>query len=207
MQVARDRRMSYANVRRKPPEFHVGDKVMLKVSPWKGAICFGKQGKLNPRYIRPFKIVFEVGPLAYRLELPQELSGVHITFHVLNLKKCLSDESLVIPLEEIQVNDKLHFMEEPVEIMDREIKQLKRSRISIIKLLTAIADVDYGVALRRYKEQQVQHVADRVLLEGRWMKLFKILGVACYKGNLNYGEVCFIQGDDYISTSGEALAL
>ncbi|GJZ38336.1 putative reverse transcriptase domain-containing protein [Tanacetum coccineum] len=101
------------------------DKVMLKVSPWKGAIRFGKRGKLNPRYIGPFKIIAKVGTIAYRLGLPKQLSRVHSTFHVLNLKKCMSDEPLVIPLDEIQVDDKLHFIEEHVEIMDREVKHLK----------------------------------------------------------------------------------
>ncbi|GJT68100.1 putative reverse transcriptase domain-containing protein [Tanacetum coccineum] len=105
LQAARDRQRSYANVRRKPLEFQVGDRVMLKVSP-----------------------------LAYKLELPEELSSIHNTFHVSNLKKCLSDESLIIPIKELQLDDKLNFVEEPVEVMDREIKQLKRSRIPIIKV-------------------------------------------------------------------------
>ncbi|GJW34014.1 hypothetical protein Tco_0054046, partial [Tanacetum coccineum] len=117
---------------RKLLEFQVGDKVMLKVSPWKGVICFGKRGKLNPRYIRPFKVLANVGIIAYRLELPQQLSRVHSTFHVSKLKKCLSDESLVIPLDEIYIDDKLYFVEEPVEIMDYEVKRLKQSRIPII---------------------------------------------------------------------------
>ncbi|GKE49916.1 putative reverse transcriptase domain-containing protein, partial [Tanacetum coccineum] len=107
IQAARDRQKSYADRRRKPLEFEVGDKVMLKVSPWKGVIRFGKWGKLNPRYIGPFKILDRVGTLAYRLELPEQLSRVHSTFHVSNLKKCF-------------VDDKLHFIEEPVEIIDRE---------------------------------------------------------------------------------------
>ncbi|GJZ41082.1 putative reverse transcriptase domain-containing protein [Tanacetum coccineum] len=134
IQAARDRQKSYANIRRKPMVFQVGDRVMLKVSPWKGVVRFGKRGKLNPRYVGPFKVIERVRTVAYKLELPQQLSRVHNTFHVSNLKKCLSDESLVIPLEELRVDDKLHFVEEPVEVMDREIKQLKRSRIPIIKV-------------------------------------------------------------------------
>ncbi|GJS62592.1 putative reverse transcriptase domain-containing protein [Tanacetum coccineum] len=125
MQAARDRQKSYADKRRRPLEFEVRDKVMLKVAPWKGVMRFGKRGKLNPRYIGPFRIIERIGLVAYHLELPQELSRVHNVFHVCNLKKCLSDDTLIIPLEEIQLDDKLNFVEEPVEIMDREVKQLK----------------------------------------------------------------------------------
>ncbi|GKE49104.1 putative reverse transcriptase domain-containing protein [Tanacetum coccineum] len=92
------------------------------VSPWKGVIRFGKCGKLSPRYIGPFKIIERIGPVAYKLELPDKIRGIHNTFHVSNLKKCMADENLVIPLEEIQLDDKLHFIEEPVDIMDREVK-------------------------------------------------------------------------------------
>ncbi|GJR66238.1 putative reverse transcriptase domain-containing protein [Tanacetum coccineum] len=111
IQAARDRQKSYADVRRKPLEFQVDDRVMLKVSPWKGVIRFGKRGKLNPRYIGPFKVLIKVGTAPYRLELPQQLSRVYSTFHISNLKKCLSDEPLAIPLDEIYINDKLHFVE------------------------------------------------------------------------------------------------
>ncbi|GJS94412.1 putative reverse transcriptase domain-containing protein [Tanacetum coccineum] len=107
MQAARDRQRSYSNIRRKPLEFQVGDRVMLKVSPCK---------------------------VASKLELPEELSNIHSTFHVSNLKKCLSDESLVILMKELRLDDKLNFMKEPVEIMDREVKQLKQSRIPIVKV-------------------------------------------------------------------------
>ncbi|GJX94691.1 hypothetical protein Tco_0349277 [Tanacetum coccineum] len=134
LQAARDRQRSYANVRKKPLEFQVGDRVMLKVLPRKGVIRLGKRGKLNPRYIRPFKILERIGPVAYKLELAKDLSNVHSTFHVSNLKKCLSDESLVIPMKELRLDDKLNFVEEPVEIMDREVKQLKQSRIPIVKV-------------------------------------------------------------------------
>ncbi|GKC43613.1 putative reverse transcriptase domain-containing protein [Tanacetum coccineum] len=100
---------------------NVGDMVMLKVSPWKGVIRFIKRGKLSPRYIGPFKIIERIGPVAYKLELPEKLRGIHNTFHVSDLKRCLADENWIILLEEIQLNDKLHFIEEPVEIMDREV--------------------------------------------------------------------------------------
>nr|GEU41318.1 putative reverse transcriptase domain-containing protein [Tanacetum cinerariifolium] len=123
----------YADVIRKPLEFQVGDMVMLKVSTWKAVIRFGKWEKLNPSYIRPFKVLEKVETVAYKLELPQQLSIVHSTFHVSNLKKCLSDELMAILLDEIHVDDKLYFVEEPVEIMDREVKKLKQIRITIIK--------------------------------------------------------------------------
>ncbi|GJW26174.1 putative reverse transcriptase domain-containing protein [Tanacetum coccineum] len=108
---------SYANRKRKPMEFKVEDRVMLKVSPWKGVVRFGKRGKLNPRYARPFKVLAKVGKVSYKLELPQELSKVHHTFHVFNLKKCYADEPLVMSLEGIHVDDKLQFVEEPIEII------------------------------------------------------------------------------------------
>ncbi|GJS94313.1 putative reverse transcriptase domain-containing protein [Tanacetum coccineum] len=115
-------------------EFQVGDRVMLKVSPWKGVVRFGKQGKLNLRYVRPFTVLEKVGSVAYKLELPQELSRVHNTFHVSNLKKCYADEPLSVLLDALHIDDKLHFVEEPVEIMDREVKRLKQSRIPIVKV-------------------------------------------------------------------------
>nr|GEZ69241.1 putative reverse transcriptase domain-containing protein [Tanacetum cinerariifolium] len=134
MQATRDRQKSYADLKHKPMEFQVGDKVMLKVSPWKGFVHFGKRRKLNPRYVGPFKVLERIGDVAYKLDLPKELSRVHNTFHVSNLKKCHADEPLAVPLDELHFDDKLHFVEEPVEIMDREVKWLKKSRIPLVKV-------------------------------------------------------------------------
>nr|GFC14609.1 putative reverse transcriptase domain-containing protein [Tanacetum cinerariifolium] len=134
IQTARDRQKSYADLKCKPMEFQVRDKVMLKVSPWKGVVRFGKRGKLNPRYVGPFKVLKKVGAVSYKLELPQELSRVHNTFHVSNLNKCYSDDPLVVPLEGLQVDDKLHFVKERLKVMDRKVKQLRRSCVPIFKV-------------------------------------------------------------------------
>ena len=121
LKAARDRQKSYADNRRKPLEFQVGDKVLLKVSPWKGVARFGKRGKLNPRYIGPFEILARIGPVAYKLKLPQELSSIHDTFHVCNLKKCLSDETLIIPPDEVCVDTRHNFVEQPIEVSDWKV--------------------------------------------------------------------------------------
>nr|GFD12957.1 putative reverse transcriptase domain-containing protein [Tanacetum cinerariifolium] len=134
MQAARDRQKSYADLKRKPMEFQVGDKVMLKVSPWKGVVRFGKRGKLNPRFVGPFKVLERIGDVAYKLDLPKELSRVYNTLHVSNLKKCHADEPLAVPLDGLHLDDKFHFVKKSVEIVDREAKQLKRSRIPLVKV-------------------------------------------------------------------------
>ncbi|GJY62610.1 putative reverse transcriptase domain-containing protein [Tanacetum coccineum] len=131
---ARSRQKSYADKRLKPLEFEVGNMVLLKVSSWKGAVHFGKRGKLSPRYIGPFKILARVGPVASTLELPEELKGIHITFHVLNLKKCLAEGDVIVSIDEIQLDDKLHMIKEPVEVVDRYVKRLKQSWIPIVKV-------------------------------------------------------------------------
>ncbi|GJX79260.1 putative reverse transcriptase domain-containing protein, partial [Tanacetum coccineum] len=130
--AARDRQKSYVDNRRKPLEFEVGDHVLLKVTPWKGVVRFGKKGKLAPRYVGPFEILERVGLVAYRLRLPEELNSVHDTFHVSNLKKCLADANLHVTLDEIKVDKILRFVKEPVEIMDREIRKLKRRKIALV---------------------------------------------------------------------------
>ncbi|GJU29514.1 putative reverse transcriptase domain-containing protein [Tanacetum coccineum] len=132
--TARSHHKSYVDRRSKPLEFEVGDMVLLKVSPWKGVVHFRKSGKLSPCYIRPFKILARVCHVAYTLELPEELKGIHSTFHVLNLKKCLAEGDIVVPMDEIQLDDKFHMIEEPMEIVDREVKRLKQSRIPIVKV-------------------------------------------------------------------------
>ncbi|GJY08918.1 putative reverse transcriptase domain-containing protein [Tanacetum coccineum] len=111
LKVARDHQKRYADKRKKPLEFSVGDHVLLKVSPWKGVVHFGKKGKLTLRFVRPFEVVEKVGLVACRLRLHEELNGVHDTFYVSNLKKCLVDPTLQVPLDEIQVDAKLNFVE------------------------------------------------------------------------------------------------
>ncbi|KAJ9536505.1 hypothetical protein OSB04_un000342 [Centaurea solstitialis] len=107
-------------------------KAARDLSPLKGLFRFGKTGKLSPRFIGPFEILERIGPVAYRLDLPLELSAIHDTFHVSNLKKCLSEKTVVLPLEGVQINEQLHIAEVPIEILDREIKQLRRSKIPIV---------------------------------------------------------------------------
>ncbi|GKD76862.1 putative reverse transcriptase domain-containing protein, partial [Tanacetum coccineum] len=132
--TARSRQKSYADKRTKLLEFKVGDMVPLKVSPWKGVVCFGKRGKLSPYYIGPFRIIARVALVAYTLELHEELKGIHGTFHVSNLKKYLAEGDIVVLMDEIQLDDKLHMIEEPVEIVNRKVKRLKQSRIPIVKV-------------------------------------------------------------------------
>ncbi|GJV51573.1 putative reverse transcriptase domain-containing protein, partial [Tanacetum coccineum] len=134
IQAACDRQKSYADLKRKPIEFQVGDKVMLKVLPWKGIVRFGKRGMLNPRYVGPFKVLEKVAFVAYKLELPQELSRVHNTFHVSNKKKCYFNDPLLVSLEGLQEDDKIYFVEDTVKIMDREVKQLRQIRVPIFKV-------------------------------------------------------------------------
>ncbi|GKE88477.1 hypothetical protein Tco_1565952, partial [Tanacetum coccineum] len=134
LKAARDRQKSYVDYRHKLLEFEVGDRVLLKVTPWKGVVRFGNKGKLAPRNVGPFEILERIGLVAYRLRLPEELSSVYDTFHVSNLEKCLADANLHVPLNEIKVDKTLRFVEKPVEIMDLEIKKLKRRKIALVKV-------------------------------------------------------------------------
>ncbi|XP_021979752.1 uncharacterized protein LOC110875865 [Helianthus annuus] len=134
LKAAHDRQKSYADKRRRQIEFQVGDKVMLKVSPWKGVIRFRKRGKLNSRLIGPFRIIERVGKVAYRLELPEELSGIHSTFHVSHLRKCLADETAYIPQDDIEVDNSLNYVVKPVSILDRKVRSLRNKEIDQVKV-------------------------------------------------------------------------
>ncbi|GKD73655.1 putative reverse transcriptase domain-containing protein, partial [Tanacetum coccineum] len=134
LMTARSRQKRYADRRTKLLEFEFGEMVLLKVSSWKGTMRFGKGRKLSPCYIGPFRILARVGPVAYTLELPEELKGIYSTFHVSNLKKCLAEGDIVVPMDEIQLDDKLHMIEELVEVVDRVVKRLKQSQIPIVKV-------------------------------------------------------------------------
>nr|GEZ37044.1 putative reverse transcriptase domain-containing protein [Tanacetum cinerariifolium] len=134
IQAARDHQKSYADLKRNSMDFQVRYTVMLKVSPWKGVVRFGKRGKLNPRYVGPFKVVARVGSIAYKFDLSEELSRVYNTFYVSNLKKCYANEPLAVPLDGLHFDDKLQFVEEPVEIMDHVVKNLRNSRVPIVKV-------------------------------------------------------------------------
>ncbi|KAK9057988.1 hypothetical protein SSX86_016497 [Deinandra increscens subsp. villosa] len=134
LKAAQDRQKSYADKRRRPIEFKEGDYVMLKVSPWKGVIRFRKRGKLSPRFIGPFKILARVGKVAYQLELPDELSGIHNTFHVSYLRKCLADESAYVPLDDLVIDDKLNYVERPIAILDRKVKRLRNKEVNQVKV-------------------------------------------------------------------------
>ncbi|KAK9048133.1 hypothetical protein SSX86_032904 [Deinandra increscens subsp. villosa] len=134
LKAAQDRQKAYADKRRRPIEFQEGDYVMLKVSPWKGVIRFRKRGKLSPRFIGPFKILARVGKVAYQLELPEELSGIHNTFHVSYLRKCLADESAYVPLDDLVIDDKLNYVERPIAILDRKVKRLRNKEVNQVKV-------------------------------------------------------------------------
>ncbi|KAJ9566000.1 hypothetical protein OSB04_001966 [Centaurea solstitialis] len=132
--AAQDRQKSYADKKRRPIDFQVGERVMLKVSPWKGIIRFGKRGKLSPRFLGPFTILEKVGLQAYRLELPPEMDGIHPTFHVCYLRKCLAEEESVIPLSEIRVDTGNRCVEEPEAILESKTKKLRHKEVTMVKV-------------------------------------------------------------------------
>ncbi|KAJ9546574.1 hypothetical protein OSB04_019117 [Centaurea solstitialis] len=128
------RQKSNADKRRSDLEFQVGDDVLLKVSPWKGVIRFRKRAKLGPRFIEPFKVVDRVGKVAYWLELSLELNEIHDTFHVSQLRKCLADETAHVPKYDIQVDERLNYIERPIAILERKMKSLRNKEIELVKV-------------------------------------------------------------------------
>lgn len=134
LKAAQDRWKSYEDNRRKSIEFEVGDYVMLKVSPWKGVLRFRNKGKLGPRFIGPFKILKRVGEVAYVLELPEEMKGIHNTFHVSYLRKCLADVTSVITLDDVEIDPELTSKEEPETILGRKTRQLRNKEIPLVKV-------------------------------------------------------------------------
>ena len=133
--MAQDRSKSYADVLRKELEFEVDDMVFLKVALWKGVIRFQKREKLNLRYIGPFRIIKRIGPVAYHLELPSELSRIHNVFHVLMLKKYVSDPSHILEAPPNELNEDLSYEVQPVGIVDQRIKELRKKTIPMVKIL------------------------------------------------------------------------
>ena len=134
LKAAQDRQKSYADKKRRPVEFQVGDRVMLKVSPWKGIIRFGKREKLSPRFLGPFTILERIDLQAYRLKLPPEMDGIHPTFHVCYLQKCLAEEESVIPLTEIRVDNCNRCVEEPEAILEKKTKKLRHKEVTMVKV-------------------------------------------------------------------------
>ena len=135
LKTAQSHQKSYTDVRRRDLEFEVDDWVYLKVSPMKGVRRFGRKGKLSPRYIGSYQIFKRMGNLAYELELPQELAAVHPVFHISMLKKCMGDPSLIIPTEDIGINDSLSYEENPIQILDHQVHKLRTKEVASVKVL------------------------------------------------------------------------
>ncbi|KAL0549282.1 hypothetical protein IC582_013763 [Cucumis melo] len=135
MHTAQSRQKSYADVRRKDLEFEIGDKVFLKVAPMKGVLRFERRGKLSPRFVGPFEILERIGLVAYRLALPPSLSAVHDVFHVSMLRKYVPDPSHVVDYEPLEIDENLSYVEQPVEVLAREVKTLRNKQIPLVKVL------------------------------------------------------------------------
>ncbi|XP_052882260.1 uncharacterized protein LOC128290593 [Gossypium arboreum] len=135
LKVASDCQKSYADLKRKYIESVVGDRVFLKVSPWKKVLRFGRKGKLSLRFIRPYEIIERVDPVAYRLALPPKLEKIHNVFHISMIGRYKSDPSYMIPHSEVELQLDLTYFEEPVKILAREVKELQNKRLPLVKIL------------------------------------------------------------------------
>ena len=135
LKVAEDRQKSYADLKRKDIQYEIGEKVFLKVSLWKKVMRFGRNGKLSPRFIGPYEVIKKMGLVAYRLALPPKLENIHNIFHVSMLRRYRSDPSYVVSLEIIELRPDLTYEKEPVEILAREVKELRNKQIPLVKVL------------------------------------------------------------------------
>ncbi|KAK5794074.1 hypothetical protein PVK06_035268 [Gossypium arboreum] len=173
LKTAFDRQKSYADLKRRDIEYSVGDKVFLKVSPWKKILRFGQKGKLSPRFIGPYEVIERIGPVAYRLALPPELQKMHDVFHVSMLRRYRSDPSHVIRTENVEIQPDLSYEEEPVEILAREVKELRNKRIPLVKVLWRSHSVEEATwELEETMRSQYPHLFSgkfrgRNLLRGR----------------------------------------
>jgi len=134
LRTTQSRHQSYADRRRRPLKFVVGDRVFLRVSPMKGVMRFGRRGKLSPRYIGPFEILRTVGEVAYELALPPAFSAIHPVFHVSMLRRYVPDESHVIQYDAVDLDDSLRYIEEPVAILARDVRRLRSRAIPMVKI-------------------------------------------------------------------------
>ncbi|GJV30929.1 putative reverse transcriptase domain-containing protein [Tanacetum coccineum] len=170
-----------------------------KVSPWKGVVRFGKKGKLAPRYVGPFEIIERVGPVAYRLKLPQELSCVHDTFHVSNLKKCLAEPDVQVPLDEIEIDENLRFVEEPIEIVERDVKKLKRRRIPLVKVRwNSRQGAEYTWEREDQFRKKYPNLFSESVLSSNWLSYYRAV-IDCYEKifriPLPNDEILKVQGE------------
>ena len=176
LKAASDRQKSYADLKRRDIEYAVGDKVFLKVSPWKKVLRFGRKGKLSPKFIGPYEIIERVGLLAYRLALPPDLDRIHNVFHVSMLRRYRSDPSHVMSVESITIEPDLTYEEEPVRILAREIKELRNKRIPLVKVLWKTHKTEEAT-WEREDDMRQQH--PQLFTSGKFEDEFLLRGENC----------------------------
>ena len=145
MKAAQDRQKSYADKRREDLEFEVGDMVFVKVSPLRNVVRFGAVGKLAPRFVGPFPIIERIGKMAYKVELPEKLAGVHNVFHVSHLRKCLHESAEVVEpsmLEDVEVEKEATLRKAPIRILGTETKKLRNREVRLVKVQWGEAEED-----------------------------------------------------------------
>jgi hypothetical protein len=135
LKIAQSRQKSYADRRRKPLQFQVGDFVYLEVSPTKGVQCFGIKGKLAPRYVGPLEILKVCGPVAYKLHLPSHMAAIHDVFHISQLKRCIKVPTEVVETRAIEIEPDLSYIEQPIQILDTKERVTRRKKFKMYKIL------------------------------------------------------------------------